>query len=48
MLHLIEVANREGVDVKVVTDLLQFIALRARLEDFDGVPIINIIDVPLL
>ena len=47
MLHLIEVANREGVDVKVVPDLLQFIALRARLEDFDGVPIININDVPL-
>ena len=47
MLHLIEVANREGVDIKVVPDLLQFIALRARLEDFDGVPIININDVPL-
>ena len=47
MLHLIEVANREGVDIKVVPDLLQFIALRARLEDFDGVPIINLNDVPL-
>ena len=47
MLGLIEVANRECVDVKVVPDLLQFIALRARLEDLDGVPIININDVPL-
>ena len=28
-------------------DLLQFIALRARLEDLDGVPVININDVPL-
>ena len=28
-------------------DLLQFIALRARLEDLDGLPIININDVPL-
>ena len=28
-------------------DLLQFIALRARLEDLDGLPIISINDVPL-
>ena len=28
-------------------DLLQFIALRARLEDLDGVPVINVNDVPL-
>lgn len=47
MLELIEVANRECIDVKVVPDLLQVIALRARLEDLDGVPIININDVPL-
>jgi len=31
----------------VVPDLLQVIALRARLEDLDGVPVININDVPL-
>ena len=47
MLGLIEVANRECIDVKVIPDLLQFIALRARLEDLDGTPIININDVPL-
>jgi Undecaprenyl-phosphate glucose phosphotransferase len=47
MLGLIESTSREMVDVKVVPDLLQFIALRARLEDLDGVPIININDVPL-
>ena len=45
--QIIESASREGVDVKVVPDLLQFIALRARLEELDGVPIININDVPL-
>ena len=33
--------------MKVVPDLLQVIALRARLEDLDGVPVININDVPL-
>jgi len=47
MLELIETTSREIVDVKVVPDLLQVLALRARLEDLDGVPVININDVPL-
>ena len=47
MLTLVETANREVVDIKVVPDLLQVIALRARLEDLDGIPIIDIHDVPL-
>jgi hypothetical protein len=47
MLGLVEITNREGVDLHVVPDLLQFIALRARLENLDGVPIISLNDVPL-
>jgi Undecaprenyl-phosphate glucose phosphotransferase len=49
MLEIVETVNRDcvDVDVKVVPDLLQFIALRAGLEDLEGVPIININDVPL-
>ncbi len=47
MLELLESTSREMVDVKVVPDLLQVIALRARLEDLDGVPIINVNDIPL-
>jgi Undecaprenyl-phosphate glucose phosphotransferase len=47
MLAVVEATNREGVDVHVVPDLLQFIALRARLENLDGVPIISLNDVPL-
>jgi Undecaprenyl-phosphate glucose phosphotransferase len=47
VLALIELTSRECIDVKVVPDLLQFIALRARLEDLDGLPVININDVPL-
>jgi Undecaprenyl-phosphate glucose phosphotransferase len=46
-LAVVEFASRECVDVHVVPDLLQFIALRARLEDLDGLPIISINDVPL-
>jgi Undecaprenyl-phosphate glucose phosphotransferase len=41
------VASRECIAVQVVPDLLQFIALRARLEDLDGLPLIRIHDVPL-
>ena len=47
LLDLVEITSRECIDVKVVPDLLQFITLRARLEDLDGLPIININDVPL-
>jgi Undecaprenyl-phosphate glucose phosphotransferase len=47
MVSLVESANREIVDIKVVPDLVQVIALRARLEELDGIPIINIHDVPL-
>jgi exopolysaccharide biosynthesis polyprenyl glycosylphosphotransferase len=47
MLGIIEYASREFIDVHVVPDLLQFLTLRARLEDLDGVPIISIHEVPL-
>ncbi|HEX5572602.1 MAG TPA: hypothetical protein VFX31_14495, partial [Ktedonobacterales bacterium] len=47
MLQLLDQIGRECIDVKVVPDLLQVIALKARLEDLDGIPIININDVPL-
>ena len=47
LLELMEIASREYIDVKVVPDILQFIALRASLEDLDGLPVINMNDVPL-
>jgi Undecaprenyl-phosphate glucose phosphotransferase len=47
MIGVVEFASRECIDVHVVPDLLQFIALRARLEDLDGLPLISINDVPL-
>src|SRR5215471_13167483 len=47
MIELIESTSREMLDVKVVPDLLQVIALRARLEDLDGVPVINVNEPPL-
>jgi len=47
LLAFIELTSRECIDVRVVPDLMQFIALRARLEDLDGLPVVNINDVPL-
>jgi Undecaprenyl-phosphate glucose phosphotransferase len=47
LLDLMDITSREAIDVRVVPDLLQFIALRARLEDLDGLPVINVNDVPL-
>jgi Undecaprenyl-phosphate glucose phosphotransferase len=47
MLGVVEFASRECINLHVVPDLLQFIALRARLEDLDGLPLISINDVPL-
>ncbi len=47
MLAVVDYASRECIDIHVVPDLLQFIALRARLEDLDGLPIIRVNDVPL-
>jgi Undecaprenyl-phosphate glucose phosphotransferase len=47
MLDVIEAAAKDLLDVKIVPDLLQFIALRARIEDMDGIPIVNVNDIPL-
>ena len=47
MLGLVEVANKECIDVKVIPDFLQFVTLRAKLEELDGIPLINVNDVPL-
>src|SRR5262245_66382970 len=43
LLELIEATSREFIDVKVVPDLLQFIALRDRVEDPDGLPTLTAI-----
>ena len=47
MLELIKVANREGIDVRLIPDLLQYIAIKAGVEELDGIPIINLTAIPL-
>ncbi len=47
MIDLLDATARECIDVKVVPDLLQVIALKARMWDLDGVPVIDVNDIPL-
>jgi len=47
MLRVLRDAGKEGIDIKVVPDLLEYIALRAGVEDLDGLPIVNLTNRPL-
>jgi len=45
--RLIREAAQLLVEIKVVPDLLQFYVLRAGVEDLDGIPVINLTQMPL-
>jgi exopolysaccharide biosynthesis polyprenyl glycosylphosphotransferase len=47
MMLLLDRLVRNCVSIHVVPDLLQFMVLRARVEDLDGLPTINLSDTPL-
>ena len=46
-LELLDVLVREVVSIHVVPDLLQFMAIRSRVEDIEGLPTINLSETPL-
>ncbi len=45
--QLIRRAGQLLVEVKVIPDLLQYYVLRAGIEDLDGIPVINLTQIPL-
>ena len=45
--HVLATLKNEIVDIKVVSDLYDFIRLRGGIDELDGLPIINIQDSPL-
>jgi len=45
--HVLATLKNEIVDIKVVSDLYDFIRLRGGVDELDGLPIINIQDSPL-
>lgn len=47
ILALLNEVGNEIVEIKVVPDLLQHITLRAAVEDFEGVPIVNLSATPM-
>ncbi len=47
MMQILHSTRNEIVDIKIVPDILEYVAIRAGIEDLDGVPIINLSDVPL-
>jgi Undecaprenyl-phosphate glucose phosphotransferase len=47
MLSVLQDVGRTVADVRVVPDLLQHITFRAGVEDFDGLPVVHLTQVPL-
>jgi exopolysaccharide biosynthesis polyprenyl glycosylphosphotransferase len=47
MMILLDTLMRRTVAIHVVPDLLQFMAVRSRVEDLDGLPTINLSETPL-
>ena len=44
---LVQRLSNECVDIKVIPDVVQYATIKASLEDLDGIPIINLNEVPL-
>jgi Undecaprenyl-phosphate glucose phosphotransferase len=47
MLTILKEVGNEIVDLKVVPDLFQYVTFKAGIEDFDGLPVINLTQMPL-
>ena len=47
MLAILKDVGNEMIDLRVVPDLFQYVTFKAGVEDFDGLPVINLTQVPL-
>ncbi len=47
MLAILKDVGNDLVDLRVVPDLFQYVTFKAGVEDFDGLPVINLTQVPL-
>jgi Undecaprenyl-phosphate glucose phosphotransferase len=47
MLQILKEVGHEMVDLRVVPDLFQYVTFKAGVEDFDGLPVINLTQNPL-
>ena len=47
MLAILKDVGNEMIDLRVVPDLFQYVTFKAGVEDFDGLPVINLTQMPL-
>ncbi len=47
MVELVKNLSNQFVDVRIVPDLLQYLTLRAGIEDLDGIPIVSLNETPM-
>ena len=47
MREVVEFCDREGVDCRIVPDLVDLVTHRARIDDLDGLPMLSLRDTPL-
>lgn len=47
IMKLIDIGNRRYLDIRLVPDLLQMASLKAGMEHIEGIPIINLGDIPM-
>lgn len=47
LLSILNTLDREYVDIKVVPDLVQYVALRGGVDELDGIPIVTLRETPL-
>jgi len=47
MLRILQDVGNEMIDIRFVPDVFQFVTFKAGVEDFDGLPVINLTQMPL-
>ena len=47
MMRILQDVGNEMIDIRFVPDVFQFVTFKAGVEDFDGLPVINLTQVPL-
>jgi Undecaprenyl-phosphate glucose phosphotransferase len=47
MMRILKDVGNEMIDIRFVPDVFQFVTFKAGVEDFDGLPVINLTQVPL-
>jgi len=47
MMRILQDVGNEMIDIRLVPDVFQYVTFKAGVEDFDGLPVINLTQVPL-